>query len=309
MMRNTYLRFILVLLQLSWSGQSLAFDNGRAAFKLEIDKRVIPYRVFALYVLPSQKLAIQSTDPIKIDAKKGRVKKNPNGYTFTAPEKPGLYSLEVEYKTDKIILNLFVMRPATDVKQGWLGEYHIGYYNKTPFKNLSSYQSPSGFIEVRKQDFDVQLSPHFKLGQFLSKQASGWPKYLVLRTELLLKLEFIMEQLDKAGLDAEGLVIMSGYRTPWYNKAIGNKTSSSRHLYGGAADIYIDSKPRDGVMDDLNHDGKIDREDAKFLFNLIEQWSQSHWWQQFPGGLSHYGSTPAHGPFVHVDSRGYRARW
>ena len=27
------------------------------------------------------------------------------------------------------------------------------------------------------------------------------------------------------------------------------------------------------------------------------------------GGLGAYGSTAAHGPFVHVDTRGHRARW
>jgi hypothetical protein len=47
------------------------------------------------------------------------------------------------------------------------------------------------------------------------------------------------------GHNVDGLTIMSGYRTPFYNRAIGN-VPNSRHVFGGAADFYIDDKPQDG---------------------------------------------------------------
>ena len=47
---------------------------------------------------------------------------------------------------------------------------------------------------------------------------------------------------------------MSGYRTPFYNRSIGNQTRFSRHVYGDAADIYADDDG-DGKMDDLDGDG------------------------------------------------------
>ena len=43
-----------------------------------------------------------------------------------------------------------------------------------------------------------------------------------------------------AGIDASTFRILSGYRTPFYNRSIGNETHYSRHVYGDAADIYVD---------------------------------------------------------------------
>ena len=64
---------------------------------------------------------------------------------------------------------------------------------------------------------------------------------------------------------------MSGYRPPF--SAIGN-VQYSRHVWGGAADFYIDQSPKDGVMDDLNKDGVVNREDAvwpNFISNMSKQ--------------------------------------
>jgi uncharacterized protein YcbK (DUF882 family) len=101
---------------------------------------------------------------------------------------------------------------------------------------------------------------------------------------------------------------MSGYRTPYYNKLIGN-VKYSRHLWGGAADIFIDEHPEDGMMDDLNGDGRIDCHDAAVLYDIIDQMYGKPWYERFLGGLGRYEKTNSHGPFVHVDVRGFRARW
>jgi hypothetical protein len=103
-------------------------------------------------------------------------------------------------------------------------------------------------------------------------------------------------------------VVMSGYRTPFYNAAIGN-VPYSRHVWGGAADIYIDDAPRDGEMDDLNADGRIDRADAEWLAAFIDDLSDEGRFGTGIGGIGIYDSNEAHGPFVHVDTRGFRARW
>ena len=100
---------------------------------------------------------------------------------------------------------------------------------------------------------------------------------------------------------------MSGYRTPSYNAAIGNGRYS-RHVYGGAADIYIDVDG-DGIMDDLNADGVLDRRDAGALYDLVDRLLQDPAHTHLHGGLGEYGSNSAHGPFVHVDERGWNARW
>ena len=99
-------------------------------------------------------------------------------------------------------------------------------------------------MEVTRENASTWISPHFQLGQFVCKAGGGYPKYIVLKEKLILKLERIIEEMNLNGTGCKTLHIMSGYRTPWYNAKIGN-VAYSRHIYGDAADIYIDSRPED----------------------------------------------------------------
>nr|WP_281388626.1 D-Ala-D-Ala carboxypeptidase family metallohydrolase [Litorivivens lipolytica] len=183
----------------------------------------------------------------------------------------------------------------------------MGNYPQEAYRGFEAYEPPEGFIEVTPALFDVYLSPHFQLKQFLCKQAAvDGKQFMVFRPELMLKLETILQKLNERGIAADTLFIMSGYRTPHYNHSIGNR-KYSRHIYGGAADFFVDVSPRDGRMDDLNGDGRIDRKDAALVYDMIEGLSREHGW--LTGGLGEYGSSSSHGPFVHVDVRGHRARW
>ena len=122
------------------------------------------------------------------------------------------------------------------------------------------------------------------------------------------KLELISAELARQGLPSR-LHVMSGFRTPQYNvKGVGKggRASLSRHMYGDAADVFVD-EDRNGNMDDLNRDGRITRDDALVLFAAAEHVEKSH--PDLVGGLSAYKANDAHGPFVHVDVRGRRARW
>jgi hypothetical protein len=188
--------------------------------------------------------------------------------------------------------------PFDEVRDGRLNGYRVGRY---PPKT-----QPLGFVEVTADNVRTKLSPHFELGQFLCKQPSGYPKYVVLSEPLILKLEQIVEALDRAGHDVDTLTVMSGYRTPFYNEGIGN-VRDSQHTAGTAADIFVDEKT-DGRMDDLDRDGTITRDDALWLFRLVDGMDRMPT-ALFKGGLGDYGSTGAHGPFVHVDVRGRLARW
>jgi len=209
---------------------------------------------------------------------------------------------------DSITLNVFVMVPYNQLKGEYLGGYRIGKYPAIPYKQLPIYKPPKGFIEVTKENEETLVSPHFKLKQFLCKQESDYPKYIVLRERLLLKLELILEKVNEKGYRCDTFNILSGYRTPYYNRKIGN-VKYSRHVYGGAADIFIDEDPKDDVMDDLNQDGKIDYRDAGIIYDIIDGMYGRPWYVRFLGGLGRYKKTEKHGPFVHVDARGFRARW
>ncbi len=130
----------------------------------------------------------------------------------------------------------------------------------------------------------------------------------MLQERLLLKLERLLQEVNTRGYRCDTFHVMSGYRTPYYNAAIGN-VKYSRHLYGDGADIFIDANPEDGVMDDLDGNGRIDIEDAGVLYEIIDDLYERDDFQPFIGGLARYGTTSAHGPFVHIDARGFRARW
>ena len=62
-------------------------------------------------------------------------------------------------------------------------------------------------------------------------------------------------------------------------------------------------------MDDLNGDGTLDYRDAQWLYRIANELFGRSEHAQFRGGLGVYRSTAAHGPFLHVDARGQRARW
>jgi len=62
-------------------------------------------------------------------------------------------------------------------------------------------------------------------------------------------------------------------------------------------------------MDDLNHDGRVDVDDSKYLYDAVERLLAEPGYGRFQGGMGFYHATAAHPPFVHVDVRGSKARW
>jgi hypothetical protein len=204
-------------------------------------------------------------------------------------------------------LNAFVMVPFDKLRRGAVNGYAIGRYPHRPPIDEPFYRPPAGFIEVTRENQETLISPHFRLKQFVCKQGSRYPKYLVLREELVDKLELVLEVLNERGVDATTLHVMSGYRTPLYNRALGN-VSWSAHLWGGAADVFVD-EDGDGVMDDLDGNGVVDARDTRVLTKIVEEIDHSDDDVRLVGGLGRYRANHVRGAFVHVDVRGYRARW
>jgi hypothetical protein len=204
-----------------------------------------------------------------------------------------------------------VLTPFSAKVNGHIGAYRLGNW---PFEGRSpadpTYESPRGFIEVTPGNFATRLSEHFTLGQFITKdQLSVWPKYVVLDRRLLDKLELTIEELARRGHPVRGLFVMSGFRTPEYNErgvGAGGRSAVSRHQYGDAADVYPNDRGR-GCMDDLNRDGRVDLKDARILAAAAEAVEEKH--PELVGGIGIYPATGAHGPFVHIDARGKKARW
>lgn len=116
---------------------------------------------------------------------------------------------------------------------------------------------------------NIQVSKNFTLDEFKCKCGKN---HVVLDADLVEKLQKLRERLGKA------VTILSGYRCPEHNAAIGGE-DNSYHMKGMAADIkVIGYSPQRiaEIAEQIGFDG---------IHAYVEQ------------------------KFVHVDVRGYRARW
>ena len=300
--QSVFLYLLLTVFSTSLLAQSKRVDFTIAFQGLETDLRIITSAV-----APGEALRIRTLAQAR--ASHGKLRRDGGHWVWQAPVEPGRYQLLFAHNQQVQTLNLFVLTPFSNGEQDELNGYRIGRYASELFRGLSSYSAPTGFIDLAHGPADLQISPSFTLEQFICKQQPGHdPTYLLIRPALLIKLETLLEAANARGWQASTFHVMSGFRTPHYNRSIGNITRTSRHLYGGAADIWIDNDG-DGDMDDLNGDGRIDRNDARALARLAEQLARQGGRNWPSGGLGTYGSTPYHGPNVHIDARGYRARW
>lgn len=223
----------------------------------------------------------------------------------TAPPAPGIHTL-----SDGI--SVITLVPRSVKRAGRIGSYVLGTW---PFEGggrprTERYAAPRGFIQVTPQNQGFDVSSHFQLSQFLTKdQYSVWPKYLLLDPMLIDKLELTIEELRREGVRVEHVHVMSGFRTPRYNAGGGNtqgRANLSRHMYGDASDVYVDNN-RDGQPDDITGDGRVTTEDAERFARAAERVENEH--RSLIGGIGVYPACCGHGPFTHVDVRGFRARW
>lgn len=125
----------------------------------------------------------------------------------------------------------------------------------------------------------MNLTPHFTLLDFASRGVLPEGEYLANVREVAEQLEVLRTELgDKP------ITVISGYRTPEHNAAVGG-APKSQHLQGRAADIRV-AGMTPGVVADTIH-------------RLIKEGKMKQ------GGVGLY---PQSG-FVHYDTRGVAARW
>jgi len=234
---------------------------------------------------------------------------------FTAPERSGIYKFMVEMnKVSSAIedLSIVTLVPISKKSGGRIGAYRLGSWpwesGGTP--RSERYAAPRGFIEVTRQNQNFHVSEHFRLRDFLTKdQRNVWPKYLLLDPLLIDKLELTIQELERQGVKVQAVHVMSGFRTPRYNHSGGNvagRANLSRHMYGDAADVYVDNN-RDGAPDDITGDGLVTMADAEKFASAAEAVEKRH--RFLIGGIGIYDACCGHGPFTHIDVRGIRARW
>jgi hypothetical protein len=232
---------------------------------------------------------------------------------LNVPGRTGIWSVAIAIGnairpvTDFSVITLL---PASQKRSGRIGLYYIGNWPTGRVTPKADYTPPGGFIEVTPDEQNTPLSEHFKLRDFFPHdQQSVWPKYIVVKMKLIDKLELVLDDLRSHGIRTDGVRVLSGFRTPQYNAGGGDprgRAALSRHMYGDAADIFIDNDGN-GAMDDLNHDGRVNINDARVILAAVNRVEAAH--PSLIGGCGVYAGTSAHGPFTHIDTRGYPARW
>lgn len=239
------------------------------------------------------------------------------GYTRSAraPGEAGVYELALQF--DRLTrplgeMSVITLVPFREKRRGRIGTYMLGSwpYESGEKPRSPAYANPRGFVKVTQETKDLYVSEHFKLGDFLTKeQQDVWPKYLLLDPRLLDKLELMIQELEREGVDVRHVTVMSGFRTPHYNEGGGNtagRANLSRHMYGDGADVFVDND-RDNWTDDITGDGKVTLADAEKMARAAERVEKRY--PELVGGIGIYPACCGHGPFVHIDIRGYPARW
>lgn len=273
-------------------------ESGEPAEDISVDGKDVPYKTWHHLAMPGEMVTIEADAPVELVIDGETVGDAAERHEWTAPDAPGTLEVQlVDGSGEAHEISLFVLAPleGDTVMEG----YRIGEYPQN---------APEGLIRLTQADMDTPVSPSFTIGQFICKQQPGhWPKFVLVSGNLLLRLEAVLAELQGDELtDADSFFVMSGFRTPFYNTEI-RSARLSRHMYGDAADIYPDVVGNDSVMDDLNGDGRITRADAEFLYDYAEDLFAA---KDLPeGGIGAYDANAIHGPFVHIDGRGTRARW
>jgi hypothetical protein len=264
---------------------------------------------------PQDSLALPDSLPPDVEVGYASAEGAGDSAVSAAPGGPGIWNLLLRMR-DAIRpvpdLHVITLVPLSEKRSGRIGQYLVGSWpweeGGTP--RSPEYAPPSGMIRVTPENQDVQVSTHLKLRHFLTKgQEDVWPKYALVSTRLLDKVELTLDELEAMGHPVQSIGVISGFRTPTYNEGGGNtagRGALSRHMYGDALDFYVDNDG-DGRMDDLNGDGRITKADGSVIAQAAERVEEKY--PHLIGGISAYTPTGAHSGFVHLDTRGYRARW
>lgn len=132
-------------------------------------------------------------------------------------------------------------------------------------------------IRIGDKSVNVPLSKNFKKSEFKCRDGTDVPDELMPNLlELVENLQIIRDHIGKP------IHVISGYRTPKYNRRIGG-ARKSQHMKAKAADIIIR--------------GMSPVEVRAIIINLIKEKKIKK------GGVGLYKS------FVHYDVRGWNARW
>lgn len=226
------------------------------------------------------------------------------GAAVAAPVEPGFYRLALQTadSVETIVAAplVAVMTPFRQKIGDMLNGYRIGTYVAERLGTRPA--GLDGFVEVWPEALALRVTDHLTLGDFIThdaRQENVWPKYVALSPRLLDKLELVIAEVERerGSRGALAVAVQSGFRTPAYNARVSRAARDSRHQHGDAADVAIDA----------NADGRLTATDGRLVAAAVERVERAH--PELAGGLGLYTSRRYRTPYVHIDTRGARARW
>lgn len=223
--------------------------------------------------------------------------------TWTAPRSHGFATILVRCGEEQQAFSAIIPVESSRWRTETLNSFPIGLYGDGNDRS----SNPDCFIELTQASMGLRISTHFTLGEFLGHVEGAFPQYMALDLALVDKLEAVIGAVGASYLEPVDINVMSGFRTPRYNAAIGNDTEYSLHLYGKAADVWIEGWPPNNLMDDIDRNKRVDVWDGEYLVDVVRRLEAAG--GIAVGGASAYRWTPQHGPFVHIDVRGRPASW
>jgi hypothetical protein len=294
---------VLCVVPIAWAATSLGSDGGPRAELVNLPTRsVVPSTTIDSLDGHSGALRVAFLTREDVEQVPALIKRFGGDVML-----PGVRSITLPQGNTNFAF--VTLKPFAEKAGNYVNTYHVGLWPGERRNMPDNYENPIGFIEVTPETMDLRLSTHFTLRSFITHdQDKVWPKYVVMREQLLDKLELVLAELQQQGVPTRNVVVLSGFRTPQYNRraAFEGAAWASRHQFGDAADLIIDADG-DGRMDDLNRDGVVNFRDTDVINRAVEKVEQ-----QYPalvGGLGLYRAMGPSGPFAHIDVRGTRARW
>lgn len=169
-----------------------------------------------------------------------------------------------------------------------------GKLNQFPYNNMVKGRN---FYKLTRKQAMQKIVGNYRIIDFISYDTRiGKPYffkdtylYWLVDPKVLVAFLRLKIEMEKKGLNWNKLYVTSGHRTPLQNKRAGG-APRSRHICGEAIDFQVG---------DVDGNMLIDGKDKLKVLEICEVIIGNQ------GGIGLYPGTPS----VHIDTRGFRARW
>lgn len=273
-------------------------------FSISVNGTLLQDHLLAFTARPGETVRVSCDDSLNWRVNGIDAEGTGREFFFTLPVRHGIYTLSAGDSLNVQQWSVLVPLGSAQVRTATINSFPLGFYGDG---NTRDHLPDRGFIELWPDDYNTRVSTHLTFADLLCHTEGSWPQYMVLDMRLVHKMEMVLEGVREHYPEARVIHCISGFRTPAYNEAIGNETGFSLHLYGAAADIWIESWPANGLIDDLDRNKRIDVYDGDVIVAAARALEATG--QVAVGGASAYRWIPTHGPFVHIDTRGSAAVW